>query len=47
MWVMETKLRPELEARRPAKVQQLMKTMWTMVGIGELGGKHRVVVARH
>jgi hypothetical protein len=34
MWVMESQLRPALEARRAGKSTKLLKTMWTMVATG-------------
>ncbi|KAF7548030.1 hypothetical protein G7046_g8819 [Stylonectria norvegica] len=34
MWVMESELRPALEARHPGKSKQTLRTMWAMVGTG-------------
>ncbi|CAM1507384.1 Fc.00g070250.m01.CDS01 [Cosmosporella sp. VM-42] len=37
MWVMESQLRPALEARNQAKSRKTLKTMWKIVATGEAG----------
>lgn len=34
MWVMESQLRPALEARQGERSNQILKTMWIMVAVG-------------